>query len=105
MDCTLTPQSKCEVCIVIHFKTAKKFPALKIYKILGTVYIKNNVMALRNVQRWLGFKPIPECATLDLRVSDQGRLLILYTEFKWRIGVHFGQNAAKNNALFKKCFE
>ncbi len=31
--------------------------------------------------------------------------VILYTEFKWRIGVHFEQNAAKNNDLSKKCFE
>ncbi len=31
--------------------------------------------------------------------------VILYTEFKWRIEVHFGQNAAKNNDLLKKCFE
>ncbi len=31
--------------------------------------------------------------------------VMLYTEFKWRIGVHFGQNAAKNNDLLKKCFE
>ncbi len=31
--------------------------------------------------------------------------VILYTEFKWRIGVHFAQNAAKNNDLLKKCFE
>ncbi len=31
--------------------------------------------------------------------------VILYTEFKWRIGVNFGQNAAKNNDLLKKCFE
>ncbi len=31
--------------------------------------------------------------------------VILYTELKWRIGVHFGQNAAKNNDLLKKYFE
>ncbi len=35
--------------------------------------------------------------------------VILYTEFKWQMGVHFGQNAAKNNDLLKndlnKCFE
>ncbi len=31
--------------------------------------------------------------------------VILYTEFKWQIGVHFGQNAVKNNDLFKKRFE
>ncbi len=31
--------------------------------------------------------------------------VILYTEFKWRIGVHFGQNAGKNNDLLKKFFE
>ncbi len=31
--------------------------------------------------------------------------VILYTEFKWRIGVHFGQNAAKNNNLLKKRFK
>ncbi len=28
--------------------------------------------------------------------------MILCTEFKWRIGAHFGQNAAKNNDLLKK---
>ncbi len=33
------------------------------------------------------------------------KFVILYTEFKWRIGVHFGQNAAKNNDLLKKRFE
>ncbi len=31
--------------------------------------------------------------------------VILYTEFKWRIGPYFGQNAAKNNDLLKKRFE
>ncbi len=31
--------------------------------------------------------------------------VILYTEFKWQIGVHFGQNAAKYNDLLKKWFE
>ncbi len=48
---------------------------------------------------------MPECVTLDSRVSDQEEFVILYTEFKRRIGVHFGQNAAKNNDLLKKCFE
>ncbi len=33
------------------------------------------------------------------------KFVILYTEFKWRKGVHFGQNAAKNNDLLKKRFE
>ncbi len=31
--------------------------------------------------------------------------VILYTEFKCWTGVHFGQNAAKNNDLLKKRFE
>ncbi len=31
----------------------------------------------------LGFKPIPECATHDSRVSDKEEFVILYTEFKW----------------------
>ncbi len=31
--------------------------------------------------------------------------VILYTEFKSQIGVHFGQNVAKNNDLLKKGFE
>ncbi len=44
-----------------------------------------NLYSARNVERLggnefrprtvpLGFKPIPECATLDSRVSDQGRI-------------------------------
>ncbi len=53
----------------------------------------------------LGFKPIPDCATLDSCVSDQEDFVILYTEFKWRIEVHCGQNASKNNDLLKNCFE
>ncbi len=33
-------------------------------------------------------------------------LVILHIEFKWQVGIHFGQNAAKNNYfIFKKCFE
>ncbi len=31
--------------------------------------------------------------------------MILHTEFIWRVGVHFEQNATKNNDLFKKCFQ
>ncbi len=54
----------------------------------------------------LRFKPIPERATLDSRVSDRGRLCdSTHIEFKWRLGIHFERNAAKNNDLFKKCFE
>ncbi len=29
----------------------------------------------------LGFKPIPECATLDSRVSDQGRICDFIFEY------------------------
>ncbi len=42
--------------------------------------------------------------SIHVRVIKE-EFVILYTEFKWGIGVHFGQNAAKNNDLFKKCFE
>ncbi len=31
-------------------------------------------MARGNQQDVLGFKPIPECANLDSRVSDQGKI-------------------------------
>ncbi len=31
--------------------------------------------------------------------------VILRIEFKWRAGIHFGQNTAKNNDLFKIGFE
>ncbi len=31
--------------------------------------------------------------------------VILHIEFKWRVCVHSGQNASKNNDLLKKCFE
>ncbi len=58
-----------------------------------------NIQRPNFIEYWrdfvLGFKPIPECATLDSRVNDKEEFVILYTEFKWRIGVHFGQNAAK----------
>ncbi len=30
---------------------------------------------------------------------------IVHTEFKWRVGIHFRQNAAKNNDLLKKGFQ
>ncbi len=49
-------------------------------------------------------KPIPERTTpppIYVWVIKE-EFVILHTEFKRRVGVHFGQNAAKNNDLLKK---
>ncbi len=57
-------------------------------------------------RRLLGFKPIPERATLHSCVSDQGKIPdSTNIEFKWRVRVHFAQNIAKNNDSLKKWFE
>ncbi len=68
------------------------------------VQVKNTLHVRRNSAHWdlnLYQSALP---SIHMWVTKE-EFVILYTEFKWRIGVHFGQNAAKNNDILKKCFE
>ncbi len=40
--------------------------------------------------------------SIHMRVKEE--LVILHVECKWRVGVHFGQKAAKNNDFIEKMF-
>ncbi len=46
-----------------------------------------------------------QSALHSIRVWVIKKEFVILHEFKWRVGVHFVQNAAKNNDLLKKCSE